>query len=36
MVTEQENRIRNRFFEERGMKAYEGHINDGNDVIWKK
>jgi hypothetical protein len=36
MITEQENRIRNAFFEEKGMKAYKGHINDGDKVIWNE
>ncbi len=36
MITERENRIRNRFFEESGMKAYVGHINGGDTVIWKE
>ena len=36
MITEQENDIRNLFFEEKGIKAYEGHINDGDKVIWKE
>jgi hypothetical protein len=36
MITEQENRIRNTFFKEKGMKAYEGHIDDGDQVVWKE
>jgi uncharacterized protein (DUF1697 family) len=36
MVTEEENRIRNLFLEEKGMKAYEGFINSGHKVLWKE
>lgn len=36
MITEQENRIRNKFFEEKGIKAYKGHINDGGNIVWKE
>lgn len=36
MVTEQENKLRNIFFNEKGMKAYEGHINNSDKVIWKE
>ena len=36
MVTEQENKLRNIFFNEKGMKAYEGHINNSDKVVWKE
>lgn len=36
MITEEENRIRNKFFEEKGIKAYEGHINSGGNIVWKE
>jgi hypothetical protein len=34
-VTDEENRLRNKWFEESGEKAYTGFISDGDDVIFK-
>lgn len=36
MITEEENKIRSEFFWEKGEKAYAGHINDGDKVIWNE
>jgi hypothetical protein len=36
VIIEQENKIRNQFFLETGVKAYTGHINDGDKIIWKE
>ncbi len=36
IVTEEENTLRNKFFFEVGEKPYTGHIEDGDDVIWKE
>jgi hypothetical protein len=36
IVTEEENTLRNKFFLEAGEKAYTGHIEDGDKVVWKE
>ena len=35
-VTDFENSIRVKFFHERDLKAYDGHIMDGDKVVWKE
>ena len=34
MITEQQNKLRNRYFNETGKKAYEGIVACGDKVIW--
>jgi len=36
MIRDEENSLRNLFFEEKGVKAYEGFIGDGDSVVWKE
>jgi hypothetical protein len=36
IITEQENSLRGDFFFEKDMKAYIGHIKDGDKVIWRE
>ena len=36
MITEQENELRNKYFNETGEKAYTGHLEVNEDVIWSR
>jgi len=36
IVTEEENALRNEFFWEVGHKTYSGHIEDGDEVVWRE
>ncbi len=35
-ITDFENSLRVKFFNKSGLKAYDGHIMDGEEVVWKE
>ncbi len=35
-ITDFENSLRVKFFNESGLKAYDGHIMDGDEVVWRE